>query len=295
MSKRGSNINSPLFKSDPVPIRKSKIPGTNNKEGSFFVKGNPNTTFERKIGSDDVFVVNSRGTKFEVDRNSFKDTLLELKKYAHVPVKILKKDQLESFDSVVVALGLLYETGKLYEIIHTDIQQIFADIKTVIPGTLAAFFIGCSTNDNFNGPLGCNPKCAASLPPGEKIKGYTICDDLVLLYDNSGLSSLNDKMSIHSYIHIEDSNFTGFTSDDIKQLSDAHIESVTLVYGNSEGIYTEIVNALPLDKLPLRAETTLGQNESNSDTNSNAGIAFAILIVIIIIILLIILYQSTKR
>ena len=192
------------------------------------------------------------------------------------------------------AIGILYKIGKLYELVHNDIQGIFDDVKIVIPGTVAAYFIGCSSNDNFNGPMGCNPKCAASLAPGGKDPSEYTCDDLVLMYENDGtFSSLNQKISQHTYIHIGDPNFKGFTEENIKQLTEANITSATLTYGKADGSYMDPIKAMLVTQLPLISQTQT--NPDGTTTTDNAAWILFIIIAIIIIILLIILFVSYSR
>jgi hypothetical protein len=283
MSKKRTNVKYSLFMSSPVSPKSSK-----NKD--FFIKGDKDNTFELKKGHDNIYIVKtSDGKRFEFDRNSFLSTLKDLKKYSHNPIKTLEEEQNDSFAKIMNAIEMLYKTGKLYELIHNDIHTIFDDVKIVIPGTIAAYFIGCSSNDNFPGPMGCNPRCAASLAPGGKDPAQYTCDDLVLMYeDDKTFTSLNRKISSHSYIHIGDPNFKGFTEENIKKLNEANISSVTLIYAKSDGTYGDIVGSVPIEKLPLLSQT---QNDTNNNNDDGAWILFIIIIAIAIILLLIVLYQ----
>ena len=321
MSQRlGSNINSPLFMADPVPVRRNGNPnGSQNNDQSFFFKGDEtqngttttNGSYEHVGGEDDVFIINGQGGSFQLHRKTLRDTLQELKTQAHVSVRQLTPEHTESFKSIVEALRLLYGSQALYDLILTDIRSVFSDIKDVKPGTVAAFFIGCFNDDKFPGPMGCSPKCAASVPPTEGTPGYNNCDDLVLIYTEGLFSSLNDKRSAHAYIYIGESDFTGFTTENIRQLREAGIENASLIFGNQDGSYREVTGALNLDQLPRRAEVspksnspstaaaagtnseqTGPNNQANPSNNGGAGIIFAIIIVVIIILLLVVLYRA---
>lgn len=303
MSNRlGSNINSPLFMIDPVPVRNDKVRSDiNSRKQSFFVKGEDTTSYEHVGGQDDVFIITSPDGSFQLHRTTLKETLVELKTQSHVSIRQLSPEHTESFKSIVEALRLLYGSQALYELILTDIHAVFDDVKDIIPGTIAAFFIGCSTNDKFPGPMGCSPKCAASLPPSDGTPGYTNCDDLVLIYSEGLFSSLNDKRSTHAYIYIGESNFLAFSPENIRQLRDAGIENASLVFGLQDGSYREVTSVLPVDKLPYNSAITSANLQQTPDetatntTNSGAGIAFAIIIVVIIILLLVLLYRSNMR
>lgn len=313
----GSNINSPLFMADPVPVLRNGNQTTSyNSDQSFFVKGdetqNGHTgSYEHVGGEEDIFIINGQGGSFQFHRKTLKDTLADLKTQANVSVRQLSPEHTESFRSIVEALRLLYGSQALYDLVLTDIRAVFSDVKDVKPGTVAAFFIGCFNDDKFPGPIGCSPKCAASLPPAEGTPGYANCDDLVLIYSEGLFSSLNEKRSSHSYIYIGDSDFSGFTIENIRQLREAGIENSSLIFGNHDGSYREVTSALTLDQLPCKIETEAPKapkapkaqssgtnhqptptNPDSSNTNSGAGILFAIIIIVIIILLLVVLYRA---
>jgi hypothetical protein len=290
MSKSKTNVKNSLFKLDPVSIKDNKTSARNNTV--LFIKGNKDVTFELKKGYDNVYIIKTSDTKWEFNRNDLLEALKSLKKHYYTSIKTLGEEQQESFGKVMAALDMLHKTGKLYELIHNDIQHIFADVKIVIPGTVAAYFIGCSSNDNFSGPMGCNPKCAASLAPGGKDPSNYTCGDLVLMYENDRtFSSLNQKMSPHCYIYIGDFRFKGFSRENIQQLTDANISSVTLIYGKEDGTYGDVISSMPVNQLPLVTDTS---TDATSDDNG-AWILFVVIIAIIILILLLILYQSYNR
>jgi len=263
----------------------------NNNDLSFFIKGDDDT-FSKTNSQQDVFIINNESGSFQLHRQTLRETLLELKTYSYTSIRELSPIHTESFKSIVEALRLLYGSQALYDLILGDIKEIFADVKDVRPGTVAAFFIGCSSDDKFPGPMGCSPKCAASLPPTDGTPGYTNCDDLVLIYSNGLFSSLNEKRSTHSYIYISDQSFTGFSQENINQLKDAGIEQVSLIYGNNDGSYKEVTSPISIDNLP--STTTQTTPSGNDNTNpTGTGIIFGIIIFIIIILLIVVLYRNS--
>ena len=306
MSQRlGSNINSPLFMTDPVPVRRNGVQyNSSSNDQSFFVKGDElkeQNKYEHIGGDEDIFIINGDNGSYQLHRKTLKDTLKELKTHANVSVRQLSPEHTESFRSIVEALRILYGSQALYDLVLSDIRTEFADVKDFRPGTVAAFFIGCFTDDKFSGPIGCSPKCAASLPPTEGTPGYANCDDLVLIYSEGLFSSLNEKRSTHAYIYIGDVDFAGFSAENIRQLRDAGIENASLIFGNQDGSYREVTSALPVDQLPLKAESNSSnvqgsnndvQSTSSSNSNTGAGIVFAIVIIIIIILLFVVLYRA---
>lgn len=308
MSQRlgSSTISSPLFMADPVPVRRNGSSSASQESNqSFFVKGDEPKdggagAYTHVGGDEDVFIINGQGGAYQVHRQSLKDTLAELKPQAHVSVRHLSNEHTEAFRSIVEALRLLHGSSALYDLVLNDIRSVFADIRDVKPGTVAAFFIGCFNDDKFPGPMGCSPKCAASLPPAEGTPGYANCDDLVLIYSEGLFSSLNEKRSAHAYVYIGDTDFAGFSADNIRQLRDAGIENASLIFGNQDGSYREVTSALSIDQLPRKSETIVGASQVSSSqvsdavnsTSSGAGIALAIIIIIIVVLLLVILYRT---
>jgi len=296
-----STINSPLFMSDPVPVRRSgNMNSVQETNQAFLVKGDDATdssvgTYTHVGGDEDVFIVNGEtpGSSYKLHRQSLKDTLAELKPHANVSVRHLSNELTESFRSVVDALRVLHGSSALYDIVLNDIKTIFSDVKDVKPGTVSAFFIGCFNDDKFPGPMGCSPKCAASLPPAEGTPGYSSCDDIVLIYAEGLFSSLNEKRSQHAYIYIGDKDFVGFSSDNIKQLKEAGIENSSLIFGNQDGSYREVTSSLNIDQLPRKEEPESPQvSQQQNNNNTGAGIALAVIIILIVVLLFAIMYRN---
>lgn len=297
----GSNINSPLFMSDPVPIRNSKN-STIDKvtDDSYLLKGdnkkdNHKSSYEYLGGEEEIFIIRYPGGAYQLHRKNLRDTLKELKPQSNVQVRQLSEEQTESFRSIIEALNLLHGSKELYNIMLEDVKNVFSDVNNVKPGTVAAFFIGCSDNTNFDGAIGCNPKCAGSLAPSEDNHDYTACEDLVLVYNEGLFSSLNDKSSTHVYIYIEQDSFSGFTEENINQLKEAGVESATLVFGNKDNSYTEVTKRLLIEELPnknnqpkLSPEETINNTLTN---NVNGGAVFIVIIIIIILLLILILFR----
>jgi hypothetical protein len=218
-----------------------------------------------------------------------------LKTQAGVSIRQLTPEHTEAFKGVMEALRLLYGSQALYDLVLTDIRNVFNDVGEIKPGTVAAFFIGCFNDDKFPGPMGCSPKCAASLPPTEGTPGYVNCDDLVLIYSGGLFSSLNEKSSSHAYIYIGDVDFQGFTSENIRELRNAGIENASLVFGNQDGTYREVSSAITVDKLPIGRENPVQSSSIQSEeTNNNngAGVVVLIIILVIIILLAVLLYRN---
>lgn len=268
-----STISSRLLMEDPVKVKNKE-----KKNQEIFVKGS----------DQDVLEVKNDGGSFQLHRDTLKQTLSELKKFANIQVKNLDEEHTAAFRNVVEAVRLLYSSQAIYDLVLKDIHAVFSDVKNVNPGSVAAFFVGCFTDDKFTGPLGCSPKCASSLPPTEGTPGYASCEDLVLVYSGDVFQSLNEKRSVHCYVYVEDPNFKEFTPENVKQLKDSGIQNVTLILSAADGSYREIKEKLPVDSVPLKAKEEINTKQSSVNVG---GVIFSILILVLVVLLIIFLLR----
>ncbi len=234
--------------------------------------------YEKVPDEDDLYIIRTPEKNFYLYRQRLIDTIKELHEYAHIQISNLEKKQSKLLKSTTEATRLLYNSNVLKSLILTDIQEIFKDVKNPIPGSVAAFFLACFNNDDFKGPLGCNPRCAASSLGCDTFE----CSDTILVYSNNQFNALHDKQSSHAYIYIESEKFINFHPHHIKELKDAQISSVTLIYGNKNGTYREITYQLALEDLPV----------SNNVTTASAGTILVIVVIILIILILLFLYGN---
>ena len=287
----GSSINSKLFMEDPVPAAN----GEKAPVSSYFPKGDKTESSDYQLvgGKDEIFLVNGKNGKYQLSRKNLKDTLVELKKHSKTSLKHLGKKHLESFNGLVESLGILYGSQALYDLVLADIREVFGDVKEVKPGTVAAFFLGCFDEEKFPGPMGCNPKCAASLH--DSSESGVSCEDLVLIYSEGVFSSLNSKNPKHTYIYVEDADFDGFTRENISQLKEAGVSKATLVFGTQNGSYREIASATKVSKLPSKENNNnvvVQTQESDTLDEGTGGVIFICIVVVILIVLLAALYRT---
>lgn len=227
---------------------------------------------------EDLYIIHTSDKKFYLYRQRLLNTVRELHAYANVQITQLEEEQTKLLESTIEATRILYNSNVLKKLILDDIQEIFKDVKNPTPGSVSAFFLACFNNDNFQGPLGCNPRCAASSLGCDTFN----CADTILVYSNRQFNALNDKQTSHAYIYIESDKFTAFQHKDVEQLKDAHISSVTLIYGNKNGTYREITYKMSLDQLPT----------SNNTTTASSGTIVLIIIIMFIILALVFLYGN---
>lgn len=226
--------------------------------------------YEKISEKDDIYLVHTKDKTYELHRKRLIKTLKELHQYANLQISQLNDDQTELLSSTIEITRILYNTNALKDLVLKDIREIYGHIKNPVPGTVGAFFIGCFNNDDFDGPIGCNPRCAASMLKCSDNITFE-CGDMILIYSNHQFKPLNEKVTTHAYIYIDDDKFVKFSHHELGQLNKSGVKSVTMIYGNPDGSYREITNEIILDYGCL-------------DDSSNIG--WIVLIIILVILLL---------
>jgi len=239
---------------------------------------NESAYYEKISEKDDIYLVHTKDRSYELHRKRLIKTLKDLHQYAHLSISQLDVQQTELLASTIETTRVLYNTNALKDLVLKDIQEIYGHIKNPIPGTVGAFFIGCFNNDDFKGPLGCNPRCAASIL---KCDGVTFeCGDTILIYSKNQFKPLNNKVTTHAYIYIDDDKFVKFNKYQLGLLNKSGIKSVTMIYGNPDGSYREITNEIQLDY-------------HECDNNNIGWIVLIIILALLIILGLIYFYQDS--
>lgn len=278
---------------------KSTIKINSNKiesKDKYLLKGNTSTSdSEVHFSDEETIVIRGRQGKgsYQISLKPLRESLHKLKLQSHVQIRHLTPENSELFKVIVEVLELLNSSPVIYQKIIDEIHEIFADVKEIRPGTISAYFMGCTVdNSNFNGPLGCNPTCTTSLSPSTDNPGFMHCDDNVLIYNDNAFSSINDTFSTHAYIYIGDEKFSGFTHDNIIQLRKANIEKATLIYGNSDGSFREVISDISVDQLPKNTShspspsSVVEEIQTSNNDNYPVGGAIVLIIIVIIVILL---------
>lgn len=227
--------------------------------------------YEKISEKDDIYLVHTKDRSYELHRKRLVKTLKELHQYAHIQISQLNEEQTELLSSTIETTRILYNTNALKDLVLKDIREIYGHIKNPVPGTVGAFFIGCFNNDDFDGPIGCNPRCAASMLKCHDDHVTFECGDTILIYSNRQFKPLNNKVTTHAYIYIDDDKFVKFNNHELGMLNRSGVKSVTMIYGNPDGSYREITNEIQLDYSCL-------------DDSSNIG--WIVLIIILVILLL---------
>jgi hypothetical protein len=256
-----------------------------------FTKG-PNDEYQKKKdnnGNDVVILKGYGGSSDDVsiNLNNIEATLNRLKENQAQPIRNLKGDLDNDFKNIIQIIRILFSTAA-YDYVHEIIVRVFCDVKTVTPGTIGAYFAGCLVRTNFPGNPGCSAVCAGAVPPEQGTKGFEFCEKYAIIYDSDGtLISLNDlEDKEEAYIYISNSiNFEGFTSEEIKQLSNLGIKRVKLVRYSPDGLsYQEVSsNFIDVNSLPVKNNS----NNNNDTCSSNTGSTLLILLLPLLLLLLI--------
>jgi len=233
--------------------------------------------------SENHYIIRTDEKSYELDRKDMINTLNKLHKHSHQLVAQLDKECRDLLTSTIEATRILYNSKALKNLVLDDIKSIYHDIKNPVPGTVGAFFIGCFNDDNFKGPIGCNPRCAASLfgCHNEQIE----CADTVLIFSQGQFTKLNDKKSLHCIIYIEDHQFTDFANHHIHRLKQAGHQQMTLVYSHADGSYKHVT-----DRIDIGTITT-----SDDETSTVWMILIIILVIIGLLLLFGVLYMYNNK
>lgn len=229
---------------------------------------NDSITYEKL--SEDVYLIRTDHGPYELYRKELINTLQTLHQHAHVFISKLNHDDHELLKSTIEATRLLYNSKALKDLILQDIRSIYHDVKNPIPGTVGAFFVGCFNDDPFDGPIGCNPRCAASLFGCHE--DQIECADTVLIFSHHQFTHLNKQKTPHCFIYVEDYKFTAFTPHQLVMLRKANHQEMTVIYSNEDGSYKQVSKRIPIDAV--------------IDDDDNQGLWIGLIIIIAIVLLL---------
>lgn len=221
--------------------------------------------------------------KVSINKKQFKEWLQNLKTQSDVPTTKLSSEYEEEFKLVKEHLRVIYGTDA-FTYYNEIIKETFSNVNSV-PGTVAAFFAGCCTDENFTGPKMCAPKCSSSLDPNDA-EG---CPVAVFVYQNRSLKKLNNRISSQAYVHVMDPNFKTFSSKQISDLKDYGITHLSLTTQNSDGNFGINSEMQSIEFVP--------QQTGGSGMSTGAWVGIGIAIVVIIILLVVLgfyLYDGNK-
>jgi hypothetical protein len=239
----------------------------------YFDKDPRERIFTKSGEESEELIVSNGEDYFKLNKSLMLEKIKSLKDFSNQKILDLPPEKKKVFEEVVSVLRILYNVPSIYEIVLREIKMIFQDDSEVQPGTLRAYFIGCFSKDNFNGPIGCNPKCTASLPSPEGSYFNTDCEDQVLIYEKRGFSRLNDKKSETAFIFIAENDFNQFSDEEISKLEEAGIKNLNLIFPSK---FSQKNTSVSIEQLKKKSKEPLKPKESNKN--------FAISLTLIIIL-----------
>lgn len=256
---------------------------------TLFISGASEQPVYEKISANDEYLIRTDNGSYRFFRKDFLHILKQLRGINTIQINKLTTQQTQLLNSTIEVIRLLQNTKALSDLVLKDIQHVFGDIKNPKPGTVAAFFIGCFNTDSkiYKGPIGCNPRCAASLLKCGST--HLECNDAVLIYSNHQFNRLNDKQSEHAYIYVDNPKFTALSAREKKVLKDSGVSRITMILGGPDGSYREVIENYELGEFSERGERRSAITEQQTATD-NSGMTVAIIIFVSIIILIILLF-----
>lgn len=186
-----------------------------------------------------------------LEREKFRAKVERLREVSHLLKDDLDSEHAALLKEVTKTMATVHGTS-LYPVIIEDIREIFSalDKERIVPLTVHAHFVGCTSEDNFPGQPGCNPKCASGLPDPNTM----ICPDTFLSFGKNGFKFHNSKKTPHAWIYLEDSNFRGFSEEDIDELRKFGVSKASTLRSKSGHPHDyDSTVAVPIEKLPVRS------------------------------------------
>ncbi len=214
--------------------------------------------------NDDTASTNGETGLLRISLDNIKTTLRHLADNGDTQISKLSPALLKNFTDMAEITNLSSTTGYT-QVVMGLINDAFANYNrnNITPGTVAAYFKGCLTGDNYGGDPGCSAVCAGSFQP-EMITGWTACSENVVHLRNGEMTFQNVVTGEgRAIIHVFDPNVRGFTVSQIKALKDKGINKVA-VYHYGTGDYTVRQNHVDIDKLTLLDGTSNSSSSSSS-------------------------------
>lgn len=146
----------------------------------------------------------------------------------HIPTnqidQLVGRDK-EDYNSLVLYVNSLYGTPA-YNELATEVENLFGNLQTIVPGTVGAYFGGCLAAEK-NKDSTCSAACAGNMPFSNNFCKYT-----VIIANKQGsnhsFKTVHDVGTKEAFIYIQDGQ--QLTSSDIDHLKNQGIEKVYLTY-----------------------------------------------------------------
>ena len=234
----------------------------------------------------------------DISMETLRTALLTLKDSWNVRLDALANDKeaFAQYSNIRRYYGRGYADTERYTKFYAMAEEIFGEFKTrLIPGTVAAYIIGCSGKTGAVDGLknGCYPTCISSLKTPEDSDP---CDSKVVVatFDATGNYLFNisttNLPSTNAIIWV-DGPFNGFTAEEKKTLSENNIDSV-VVMTSDKGVPNKVLQLTPLNNVAIRQPSVVPVPSTSPQKNN---IAVIIILIILILVIIYIAYQMYKN
>lgn len=228
----------------------------------------------------------------KIDLEELESMAANLRRNAHLPVKVLPSDVKKDFRQLLTYVSLLYDT-KQYIILHSIITKHFDNLSEIIPGSIGAYCAGCQAETSFSDQLqGCSAVCAGSMPP--KKDDWNFCENTVILasyYDDRFIFTISKRSETKdgretafifvNYTSMED--FPGFNDDEKNQLRALGIKHIYLNGYTRDGCkYIGLEdNIVTIDGVKSR-DCSIEDSTDNSNAFNDSGMIIFLIILVLI-------------
>lgn len=200
------------------------------------------------------------------------------------------------FKRLVTNVKTLYSSPDEYDRFHKIVTETFADHKTLVPGTVGAYFAGCLVSSNVN-PKGCSQFCAGAMPLSRETAGEnSFCEYPIFLASSSSgrmmitqMNQVDDMTKAIVYVNAKTvEQFEGFSTNEIQAFQAQGIETVKLLSNDLNPVnLMKDVEWVKVEEVKTRA--------TDDERHMNSGRAWTIVgIILIALLVLFVIYLATR-
>jgi len=238
--------------------------------------------------------INKGGDEFKMD--DVRNALIRLKEVSGEMIKHLTEKDRKDLNFIIRTVYKNQHDQVMYKKIYAVFVEIFGEFKDkLVPGTVAAYIIGCNNSTNYGNEHGCAPTCAGSSPDPDK--GLGICSNRVILAIPDSLNSytfttLQISESVNCLIYVDkNTRFKGFDRREIEVLKNMHVKNAKIVSHDKDSKeLVDLTEMKPIEEL----QTRISENITTTQTKANDGVLYLILLIVLLIIIFMVwrLYKS---
>ncbi len=252
----------------------------------------------------DIISTKAGDKVFDIDRNKVTVTFKQLAQHGNTLIIDLPPRERQLFDEVRGMFNTLWSDPAAYGLFYKDARKEFNRFTTPLPGTVAAWFVGCSTNNGFGSDAQCNPICAGSLQPPMGTQGFEACKSSTYLLkdDSSSLIALHRGNDGKAYVVTSKGTVTPSIIASLQQNGIREWSLITLENGRviSKSVMQPTVNAPNVT--PAAAAPVVNNNpgvQTGASTGTSSGMSskavwITVIIIIVVAILLIAVFAVNR-